>query len=378
MHANCHRLSYLYFMKIDAIVNYLESMAPPVLQEGYDNAGLLTGNQAWECTGVLCTLDSTEAIIEEAIQKKCNLIIAHHPIIFKGLKKINGKNYVEKTVIAAIKNDIAIYAIHTNLDNVISGVNSSLASRLGLLNCSVLTCKDSTLMKLFTFVPLAYADKVLEAIFKAGAGYIGNYSDCSFGVDGTGTYKAGEGTDPFAGKIGTRHAEPETKIEVLFPAHLEKNIIHVLKSVHPYEEMAYDLINLANEHPGIGAGLIGQLPEPVSETAFLSKLKELFGLKVIRHSALTGKPIQKVALCGGAGSFLISKALALGADVFVTADLKYHEFFDANDRLVICDIGHYESEQFTINLLSDILRQKFPTFAVLKPDTQTNPVNYYF
>lgn len=353
-------------------------MAPSVLQEEYDNAGLLTGNPAWECTGVLCTLDSTEAIIEEAIQKKCNLIIAHHPIIFKGVKKINGKNYVEKTIIAAIKNDIAIYAIHTNLDNVISGVNSSLASRLGLMNCAVLTSKDAALMKLFTFVPLAYADKVREAIFDAGAGHIGKYSECSFGMDGTGTYKAGEGTDPFAGKIGIRHSESETKIEVLFPTHLEKDIIRALKSVHPYEEVAYDLIKLTNEHPGIGAGLIGQLPQPDNESAFLSKLKELFGLKVIRHSALRGKPIQKVALCGGAGSFLISKALALGADVFVTADLKYHEFFDANDRLVICDIGHYESEQFTISLLAEILRQKFPTFAVLKPDTQTNPVYYYF
>lgn len=378
MHPDCQQLSYLYFMKIDAIIKYLESVAPPVLQEEYDNAGLLTGDPDWECTGVLCTLDSTESIIKEAIQKKCNLIVAHHPIIFRGLKKINGKNYVEKTIIAAIRNDIAIYAIHTNLDNVINGVNSSLASRIGLINCSVLTSKDSALMKLFTFVPLAYADKVRESIFDAGAGRIGNYSECSFGVDGTGTYKAGEGTDPFAGKIGLRHSESETKIEVVFPGHLEKDIIHALKSAHPYEEVAYDLIRLTNEHPGIGAGLIGHLPQPDNEIAFMSKLKEQFGLKVIRHSALRGKPIQKVALCGGAGSFLISKALALGADIFITADLKYHEFFDANDRLVICDIGHYESEQFTINLLAEILRQKFPTFAVLKPDTQTNPVYYYF
>ncbi len=378
MHPDCHQLSYLYFMKIDAIIKYLESVAPPVLQEEYDNAGLLTGDPDWECTGVLCALDSTESIIKEAIQKKCNLIIAHHPIIFRGLKKINGKNYVEKTIIAAIRNDIAIYAIHTNLDNVINGVNSSLASRLGLINCSVLTSKDFALMKLFTFVPLAYADKVRQAIFDAGAGRIGNYSECSFGVDGTGTYKAGEGTDPFAGKIGLRHSESETKIEVVFPGHLEKDVIRALKSVHPYEEEAYDLINLTNEHPGIGAGLIGHLPQPDNEISFMSKLKVQFGLKVIRHSALRGKPIQKVALCGGAGSFLISKALALGADIFITADLKYHEFFDANDRLVICDIGHYESEQFTINLLAEILRQKFPTFAVLKPDTQTNPVYYYF
>lgn len=365
-------------MKIGGILNQLELLAPPVLQEGYDNAGLLTGNADWDCTGVLCTLDCTEAIVQEAIKKKCNLIVAHHPIIFGGLKKITGKNYVEKVVIAAIKNDIAIYATHTNLDNVIEGVNSKMADRLGLINRSVLFPKEAILKKLFVFVPVAHANQVREAIFAAGGGRIGKYSECSFDVQGTGTYKAGEGTNPFAGKPGERHNEPETKIEILFPGYLEKVIIQAMKQAHPYEEVAFDIINLTNSHAGIGSGLLGYLQEPLSENSFLGKLKEQFCLKVVRHTALTGKPIRKVAVCGGAGSFLISKALASEADVFVTADMKYHEFFDANDRLLICDIGHYESEQFTINLLADILQQKFPTFAVLKPDTQTNPVYYYF
>ena len=365
-------------MKISAIINHLETIAPPTLKETYDNVGLLTGNANWECSGILCALDSTPSIVEEAIQKKCNLIIAHHPIIFTGLKKINGNNYIERAVIAAIKNDIAIYAIHTNLDNIIVGVNSGIANRLGLIDRTVLSAKEATLKKLFTFVPVAFAEKIRTAIFDAGAGHIGNYSECSFGVDGIGTYKAEEGAVPFTGKIGSLHTEQETKLEIVFPAHLEKNIIKALVNAHPYEEVAYDILNLANTNKAIGSGLIGYLPESMTEASFLAKLKEQFCLKLIRHTAFTGKPIKKVALCGGAGSFLISKALASNADVFITADMKYHEFFDANDELLICDIGHYESEQFTINQLAEILQQKFPTFAVLKPNTQTNPVYYYF
>ena len=364
-------------MKIAAIISYLESIAHPSLQENYDNAGLITGNSNWECSGIICSLDATEKVVEEAIAKKCNLIVAHHPIIFGGLKKINGKNYVERTIINAIKNDIAIYAIHTNLDNVIDGVNGKIAAVLGLENISVLSPKENILKKLFTFAPADKSEQVRQAIFEAGAGHIGNYSECSFNVPGMGTFKAGIGTDPFVGKVGERHEENEIKIEVIFPAWLENRIVAAMLSAHPYEEVAYDVIPLNNSHPQIGAGIIGELPEALEEKGFLAKVKLGFALPIIRHTAFTGKVIKKIALCGGAGSFLVAKALATGADAYITADLKYHEFFDANGRMLLVDIGHYESEQFTISLLAERLEQKFPTFAVLKTAVITNPVFYY-
>ena len=313
----------------------------------------------------------------EAIAKKCNLIIAHHPVIFSGIKKINGKNYVEKTIIAVIKNDIAIYAIHTNLDNIIEGVNGKMAKMLGLQNISILLQKENTLKKLFTFVPVDKAEQVRNVIFQAGGGHIGNYSECSFNAEGTGTFKAGEGTNPYIGEAGKQHQEKEIKIEVIFPSFLEHAIIAAMKTAHPYEEVAYDVVNLSNTYQNIGAGVIGELPEAVAEKDFLRRVKEVFKVPVIRHTSLLKKPVKKIALCGGAGSFLISKAMAAGADVYITADIKYHEFFDAESRILIADIGHYESEQFTIILLHEILLQKFPTFAILKTEVVTNPVQYF-
>ncbi len=364
-------------MKINDVILLLESIAHPSLQEPYDNAGLLTGSSMWECSGIICSLDATEEVVEEAIQKKCNLIVAHHPILFSGLKKINGKNYVERTIIKAIKQDIAIYAIHTNLDNVLEGVNGKMAAKLGLQNCSILAEKEGTLKKLFTFAPLEKAAAVRDAIFAAGGGHIGNYSECSFNTEGTGTFTAGEGADPYVGKQGKRHEEKELKVEVIFPSFLENKIITALKSAHPYEEVAYDVVLLTNKHQQIGSGLIGELPAAISEKDLLARIREVFGCPVVRHTALAGRPVKKIALCGGAGNFLISKALAAGAEAYITADLKYHEFFDAEDKLLLLDIGHYESEQFTIDLLHGVLAEKFPTFAVLKTGVKTNPVHYF-
>jgi len=364
-------------MKIRDITGYLELVAPPVLQEHYDNAGLITGSGDWDCTGIITTLDATEEVVLEAIEKKCNLVVAHHPIIFGGLKKITGRNYVEKTIISAIKNDIAIYAIHTNLDNLLHGVNSAIADKLGLINRSILQPKDGTLKKLFTFVPVEHAEKLRSAIFAAGAGHISNYSECSFNTRGEGTFKPGEGTQPFTGNIGERYTGEEIKMEMIFPAWLEKKICTALMAAHPYEEVAYDIISLDNPNQQVGSGLVGEMTKPLSETEFLALLKEKFGLSVIKYTGLKGKPVQKIALCGGAGSFLIGAAIASGADFYISSDIKYHEFFDAGDRLVIADIGHYESEQFTTDLLFDILRQKFPTFAVLKTGVKTNPVHYF-
>jgi dinuclear metal center YbgI/SA1388 family protein len=364
-------------MKISNIIDTLENFASPALQESYDNAGLIVGTGDWECTGVICALDSTVAVVDEAIAKKCNLIVAHHPIIFSGLKKITGKDYVQQAIIKAIKNDIAIYAIHTNLDNVMSGVSGKMSSLLGLTNTAVLAPKAGELSKMFCFVPTTHAAALRDALFEAGAGQIGNYSECSFNSEGSGTFKAGPGTNPFTGKEGERHTESELKIEVIFPSWATKDIVRAILKSHPYEEPAYDIVKLANEWASAGAGIIGDLPEEMPALEFLARLKSVFKLKVIKHTRLPDRPIKKIALCGGAGSFLVSKALAAGADCYITGDMKYHEFFDANDRMVIADIGHYESEQFTIDLLHDILKEKFRTFAILKTEVETNPVHYF-
>lgn len=363
-------------MTISTIITALESLAHPSLQEHYDNAGLITGNPNWKCKGIICSLDATEEVVKEAIGKKCNLIVAHHPIIFGGLKKITGKNYVEKTIITAIKNDIAIYAIHTNLDNIIEGVNGKIATLLGLKNIVILAEKENTLKKLITFAPKSNANKVRDAIFNAGGGKIGNYSECSFNTEGTGTFLPGLAATPSIGQKGKRHSEEEIKMEIIFPAFLEGNLVSAMKAAHIYEEVAYDIIPLANKYQGFGAGVTGVLQAAVDEKKFISLLKRIFRVPVVRHSAFLQKPIKKVAVCGGAGSFLISKALAAGADAYITADMKYHEFFDANNNLFIADVGHYESEQFTIDLLQEFLEQKFPTFAVLKTGVKTNPVYY--
>ena len=364
-------------MKIRDVVASLESLAPLSLQEGYDNAGLITGDENANCTGIVISLDATEAVIDEAIKKGCNLIVSHHPIVFSGLKKITGKNYVQKAVIKAIKNDVALYAIHTNLDNILNGVNGRIANLLELKNISVLAPKESQLKKLYTFVPVANAEKVRQAIFDAGGGHIGDYEECSFNAEGTGTFKGGANTDPYAGKPGERHRENEIKVEVIFPAWLESRIIKNLLAAHPYEEVAYDVIKLENKFSSIGSGITGELTQPMDENGFLKNVKEKFNLKVIKHTQLRNEPVNKVAVCGGAGSFLISSALAAGVDFYITSDIKYHEFFDANNKMVITDIGHYESEQFTINLLQEFLEQKFPTFAVLKTEVNTNPVRYF-
>ncbi|RXK81338.1 Nif3-like dinuclear metal center hexameric protein [Filimonas effusa] len=364
-------------MTVGDIIRELEAVAPAAYQESYDNAGLLTGQRQWECTGVICALDVTEAVIAEAAGLGCNLVVVHHPVIFGGLKRLTGSNYVERTVIAAIRHDIAIYAIHTNLDNVIAGVNDRIAERLGLTNRRILLPKGGLLLKLVTFVPVAQAGMVREALFGAGAGQIGQYSECSFSVSGAGTFKGAADTQPFVGTPGEQHMEKEERIEVILPAVHRQTVVAALLKAHPYEEVAYDLIPLANDFQQVGSGLLGELPSAMPEADFLALLKEAFGLAVVRHTPLLGKLVKKVALCGGAGSFLTGKAIASGADAYVTSDIKYHEFFDADGRILLADIGHWESEQFTIDLLYDILLAKFPTFALLKSKVKTNPVSYY-
>ncbi|MDP3929646.1 MAG: Nif3-like dinuclear metal center hexameric protein [Bacteroidota bacterium] len=364
-------------MKIKELSSFLENIAPKAYQESYDNCGLLIGSAETEITQALITLDCTEEVVIEAINLGCNLIIAHHPIVFSGLKKLNGSNYIERVVILAIQHEIAIYAIHTNLDNVIGGVNAGIAALLGLNQTRVLLPKTATLAKLVTFVPAAHASEVKNALFAAGAGKIGNYSDCAFSVQGEGSFKANDLANPFVGEANQLHTESETRVEVIFPIHKKAEIVQALKAAHPYEEVAYDVYSLLNDNQEIGSGLIGNLPEEMTEANFLAFLKEKMELKVIRHTPFLHKNIRKVAVCGGAGSFLLKQAIACGADAYVSADFKYHEFFDAEDKLMIADIGHYESEKFTKSLICELILKKFPTFAVLLSKIDTNPVNYY-
>ncbi len=362
--------------KIKDVTAYLESLAPLSFQEDYDNSGLLTGDPNGDLRGILITLDCTEAVVEEAITSNCNLIVAHHPIIFKGLKKLTGKNYVERTIIKAIKNDIAIYAIHTNLDNVHLGVNKKIAEMIGLKNLKVLAPKKDTLTKLVTFIPKENAESVIHALYQAGAGNIGNYKHCSFRSDGTGTFTPTEGAIPYLGKPNECELVAEIRAEVIFPSHLESKIMSALRIAHPYEEVAYYLTRLENENQEVGAGIIGELEKPIQPLVFLQSLKEKMNTSVIRHTALLGNSIKKIAICGGAGSFLLPLAIASGADVFVSADFKYHEFFDADGKIIIADIGHYESEQFTKELLFEVIKEKFDTFAIIFSKTITNPISY--
>lgn len=364
-------------LTIQEVTGYLEQLAPPAYQESYDNAGLIVGDPSTVVTRALLTLDCTEDVVREAAELGCNLIIAHHPIVFRGLKKLNGKNYVERTVLAAVRQDIALYAIHTNLDAVKGGVNWKIAEKLGLENIRILSPKKQLLEKLTVFVPETHTQAVLDALFAAGAGHIGEYRNCSFRSAGTGTFTPSDSSQPFIGQAGRAEEVSEHRVEVIFPAHLEGKVLRALREAHPYEEIAYYLHLLENEHQEVGSGAIAELPEPMSEAAWLACLKERMGLNVIRHTPFTGKEVRRVAICGGSGSFLLGNALRQGADVFVTADFKYHEFFDAEGRLMICDIGHYESEVFTKELLEEILKKKFPNFATLLSKVQTNPVRYY-
>jgi len=364
-------------MKIKDIISVMESMAPLPLQEDYDNAGLATGCPDEEASGCLVCLDINERVIDEAIEKGCNLVISHHPVIFKGIKRLTGQSMTERIITMAIRKNIAIYSIHTNLDNIAGGVNRMLCEKLGLTNLSILRKTAGILNKLVTFCPPDHAGNVRQALFDAGAGHIGEYDQCSFNAEGLGSFRAGDKADPFVGKIGEIHFEKEVRIETIFPAYLKNSVINAILQSHPYEEVAYDVYRLENEFDRVGAGMTGELFPELSEEAFLQKVKDPLGVQVIRHSALLGKKIGRVAVCGGSGSFLIPDAIKHKAEAFISADIKYHQFFDADGKIVIIDGGHFETEQFTCALIADHLKKKFSTFAVQISETPVNPVNYF-
>lgn len=361
---------------INDVINVLENYAPLFFQESYDNCGLLVGDKNAKVTGVLITLDVIEDTINEAIKTKCNLIVAHHPLIFSGLKKLTGTNLIQRCIIKAIKHDIAIYAAHTNFDNVGNGVNAKICDLLNLKNQKVLVPKINTLSKLVTYVPLNAADKVRNAMFSAGAGNIGNYSQCSFNSNGTGTFIPQQGSKPYVGRLNKLHLEEETKVEVIFPNYLKQKIVENLFLAHPYEEVAYEIFSIENTSNNIGSGRIGELEKPINGLDFLKQIKKVFNASCIRYTSLPYKKIKKIAVCGGSGSFLLKDAINAGADLFLSSDFKYHQFFEAENRITIADIGHYEGEQFTKQLFSEIINKNFTTFAVRLTEVNTNPINY--
>jgi dinuclear metal center YbgI/SA1388 family protein len=363
--------------KIKEVTKLFENLAPLKLQESYDNAGLIVGNSNDVIDSILVTLDVTEEVVSEAIKKEAGLIVAHHPIVFSGLKKITGSNYVERTLLKAIKNDVAIYAAHTNLDSVIGGVNSKICEKLHLKECRILQPVGGQLKKLVTFIPKEQADKVRKAVFEAGAGNIGNYDSCGFNLDGLGSFRGNERTNPYLGEKGKINFEKEIRFETVFPGILQTNVVNALIKAHPYEEVAYDIYPLENKSDNIGMGMIGTLPEAKTEVEFLGQLKNTFKTGVIKHTALLNKKVTRVAVCGGSGSSLLQQAIAAKADFFISGDFKYLQFFDAENKIVVADIGHFESEQFTKELFYELLTKKFPKFAVHLSEANTNPVFYF-
>ncbi len=364
-------------MKLKQITNELERIAPLSLQEKYDNSGLIVGSPDQDITSAMVTLDCTEEVIQEAIDANCNLVIAHHPIVFSGLKRFNGATYVERAVMLAIKNDIALYAIHTNLDNVHTGVNHYLCELLGIQNTRILQPKSDLIYKLVTFVPKLQAEEVKSALFEAGAGKVSEYSECSFSLEGKGTFMPGEGTSPFVGEHNERHTEDEVRLELVFESWRKGEVLKALNQAHPYEEVAVNISVLDQAHLYIGSGMVGELESEMSPFEFFDRVKDVLDVSMIKHTNFLSSTIKRIAVCGGSGFFLLNAAKRSGADVFITSDVKYHEFFDAENDLVLADIGHWESEHRTIEWIQRILNEKFATFAVHLSKTNTNPVKYY-
>ena len=353
----------------------MTAWAPTALQESYDNNGLLVGNPRDEVTGILTTLDVTTEVLEEALQRGCNVVVAHHPLIFGGLKRIAEADPTQRMVAFALRNNLNIIALHTPLDHVLDGVNAMLAKKLGLHGLRILKPKAELLEKLEVYVPVSHLEALKEALFEAGAGEVGAYDHCSFSVHGTGTFRAGDTARPYAGEKGVDHTEPEALLAVILPSYKRGAVLQAMTSVHPYEEVAYQVIALQNAWQDVGSGMVGTLEKPMETSVFLAHVKAVLG-GGIRHTPPVGKHIQRVAICGGSGSFLLEEAMAAGADAFVTADVKYHRFFDADGRILLVDVGHFESEQFTSELMAQYLSEKFTTFAVLPGTVSTNPVRY--
>ena len=361
---------------IKDICSCIEEFAPLSFQESWDNCGLLVGNAEQTVTKVLVTVDVTEAVVAEAVEEQAQMIVCHHPLMLSGIKRLTGNNDEQRTISLAVRNSIAIYAAHTNIDSAPGGVSHRMAAKLGLTNLQSLSPQTASLQKMVTYIPFAHFEQVRQALFDAGAGHIGNYDSCGFGMEGKGSFRALDDAKPFVGKTGTLHCEPEIRFETVFPSRLNRQIVEALIKNHPYEEPAFDIYALQNIALRTGLGVVGFLPEPANELEFLTQLKKIFSTPVIRHTDKRGKKIKKVALCGGSGSSLLANAIKSNADVFVTGDFKYHQFAEAQHNILVADIGDFESEQFVKEIFYDVISKKYPNFAVSFSKIKTNPINY--
>jgi dinuclear metal center YbgI/SA1388 family protein len=376
IHSEKEKINYIP-MKLKELCTYLDSVVPLSFQESYDNSGLQVGIPEREINQAILSLDVTEEVIDEAISCKCDVIISHHPLIFHGIKRITGRTLTERVLYKAIKHDIAVYSSHTNLDNLSNGVSRKMADKLNLKDIKVLSPLGKKLLKLVTYIPESHLEKVRDKLFEAGAGVVGNYDHCGFSVPGTGSFRGNEKTNPFSGKKGITSYESEVRFETVLFSHMQDTVIKALVDSHPYEEVAYDIFSLENSNIDAGSGCIGEFHDPMKETDFLNLISSVFDAKGIRYSKLTGKFIKRVALCGGSGASLLNEAVASGADAFITADLKYHNFFDADNKILLVDSGHFESEKFSTEILYGLINKKFPKFAVRFSETNTNPINYF-
>jgi dinuclear metal center YbgI/SA1388 family protein len=364
-------------LKLKELCNYLDSAIPLSFQEDYDNSGLQVGDTEKEISSALITLDVTEEVMDEAIAGGCNVLISHHPVLFRGIKNLTGKSFIERIIATAIKNDIAIYSAHTNLDNLSTGVSRKMAEKLNLEKITVLSPINNKLLKLVTFIPESHLDRVRDEIFRAGAGVIGNYDQCGFSVTGTGSFRGNENTNPFVGVKGKLHFENEIRFETILFSHLREKVTKALLAAHPYEEVAYDFYALENNNTETGLGVTGYLPDPLPENEFLKLVSSVFDAEGLKYSKPVGKPVSKVALCGGAGGSLLGLAMKSGADAYVTSDIRYHDFFLTEKKILLVDAGHFESEKFSREILKDLIIKNFPKFAVRFSETNTNPINYF-
>ncbi len=364
-------------MKLKEVVQNIEEVFQMSLAESYDNVGLLCGNPDRDVAGILVAHDALEIVVDEAIEKNLNLIVCFHPIIFSGLKTLTGKNYVEKSILKAIENKIAIFAIHTAFDNDGLGVNFGICEKLELINQQILMPKQEQLLQLSVHVPRENAVELKDALFSAGAGNVGNYDECSFTISGEGSFRPLEGANPYSGSLNEREIADEVLISVIAEKFKLNKIVAAMKSAHPYEEVAYQIVELKNENHHVGLGRFGDLETEMEAEEFLKMVKGKFGLNVIRHSNILDKKIKRVGVLGGSGASGIAAAKRAKCDAYLTGDLKYHDFFQAENEMLLCDIGHFESEQFVVHQIFDILSEKFPKFAISKSVEKTNPVNYF-
>lgn len=364
-------------MLIKEIIHHLQELAPLARQEDYDNSGLQVGRVDVDCSGALVCVDVTPAVVNEAIALGCNLIISHHPLIFKPLKHITGSSLTEQSVMIALSNNVTVYSAHTCLDNAPKGVSWKMAHMLGLEQVSVLQPQTNRMLKLSVFVPPTHADKLCESLFEAGAGHIGSYEHCVFRSQGCGSWRPLDGADPCIGTVGEVSSQPEVRLDMMLPVWKREAVEQALLAVHPYERPAYEFVAVRNSEPDAGSGAIGVLPEPMTAAQLALKIKDTFGSPVIRCSLMAPESmVQKVALCGGSGASLISHAIAAGADVYLTSDTKYHDFVDYGKRILLVDIGHHESEQCTKSIFYHLIREIFPNFAVRYSQQDINPIKY--